>query len=95
MEELQQLIQDLSNRIQFLEEQIKTHAHNGVIGGQINIQETFGLLKTVTVAGELTNITALPAKTLHEQIFIDTTTATKKLYIFDAPGNVWRSVTIA
>jgi uncharacterized protein with ATP-grasp and redox domains len=92
--ELQQKIEELTQKISLLEEQLKTHNHNGFIGNQIDIRETFGLLRTITVAGELTNVTAQPAKIFHEQMFIDTTTATKKLYVFDAVGNTWYSVTI-
>ena len=101
MPELLEKIKNLENRlsvadswIQILEEQLKEHKHEGIVGRQIDLPDLFGLLRTVTVAADLTAITAQPAKNIYEQIFIDTTTATKKLYVFDAPGNVWRSVAI-
>ena len=82
-------------KISVLESQLKEHQHDGIIGAQINVRNIFDLLRTITDATELTNVTAQPAKNIYEQMFIDTSTATKKLYVFDATGNVWRSVTIA
>jgi hypothetical protein len=80
-------------------EQVKTNltlqSHNGIDGLSVNFNDLIGIIKTVTSASELTNILAGRAGTVRNQIFIDTTTATKKLYIYDAVGNVWRSCTIA
>lgn len=74
--------------------EIKEHSHNGLDSRQVNLSELFGLLRTITDATELTNVTAQPAKNIYEQIFIDTSTVNKKLYIFDSVGNVWYSVII-
>ena len=93
--EFQNQIDELKNKIADLEFQIKDHQHEGNIGREINLINIFDLLRTITDATELTNVTGQPATRLYEQMFIDTSTATKKLYIFDATGNVWRSVTIA
>lgn len=86
---------NLENRIAMLEQQMREHYHDGFLGRQISVLNLIDVLKTVTVAAELTNILASKPKSLVEQLFIDTTTATKKLYIYDAVGSVWRSVTIA
>lgn len=71
------------------------HAHNGVDAWQVDFNNLSGLIKTVTSSAELTNITSSKPSSVRDQIFIDTTTATKKLYVYDAAGNVWRSCTIA
>lgn len=86
---------DLTRRIELLETQMREHMHNGVMGAETSIKNIRDTIKTVTVAGELTKILAGKARKFNEQIFIDTTTATKKLYIYDTVGAVWRSVTIA
>ncbi len=85
----------MEERIAKLEQQMREHYHNGVVGRQIDIENTVGFIKTVTVATELTRILASTPRKFTEQILIDTTTATKKLYVYDTIGKVWRSTTIA
>jgi len=75
--------------------EVSQQTHNGVDGGLVDFRTLSGLIKTVTIAGELTNILASTPHTVTDQILIDTTTDTKKLYIYDAVGNAWRSCTIA
>lgn len=87
--------EELQRRIETLEQQMREHYHDGVLGRQINIQDTIGFIKTVTVVAELTSILASTPTRFTQQILIDTTTGTKKLYIYDIVGHVWRSVTIA
>lgn len=97
-QELTLLKQELENQKRAFEDfklQVQQQVHNGVDGSLVDFNDLIGLMKTVTVAGELTNILASKPSTIRDQILIDTTTATKKLYIYDAVGNVWRSVTIA
>lgn len=86
---------DLTRRVEMLERQMREHAHNGVVGAEIGIENIRSTLLTVTVAAQLTAILAGKPKKFKDQILIDTTTATKKLYIFDTVGGVWRSCTIA
>lgn len=93
--QIESQIEELKKQVEFLEQRLKSHYHDGLTEAQINVFQLFGLLRTITSAAELTNVIGQPAKTLYEQIFIDTSTATKKLYVFDANGNAWRSVTIA
>lgn len=85
---------DTEQRLDNLERQMKEHYHNGVVGRQIMLNDLFGSIKTVTVAGDLTAILAGKPKTISQQILIDTTTATKKLYVYDIVGATWYSVTI-
>lgn len=86
---------DFENRINVLEQKMREHYHNGIVGRQIDIRNVLFFIKTVTSATELTNILASTPRKFTEQILIDTTTATKKLYIYDSVGHVWRSVTIS
>lgn len=99
MEQEIQLLNDkvtaMELNIARMESDSRQQIHNGVDGGLVNFSNLSGLIKTVTVAGELTNILASVPKSVKDQILIDTTTATKKLYIYDNVGYVWRSVTIA
>jgi len=74
---------------------LQQHNHNGLNGGLVSFNDIDFTIKTVTVAGDLTNILASTPRRVSEQILIDTTTATKKLYIYDMVGKVWRSNTIA
>lgn len=82
-------------RLDKLEQEMREHYHNGVVGRLINFADLFGYIKTITVAAELTAILASKPTKIPEQILIDTTTATKRLYIYDLVGDVWRKVTIA
>lgn len=74
---------------------IALHRHDGNESQAIDIVNLFGMFKTITVAADLTNTLAATPRSIYEQLFIDTTTATKKLYIYDVPGATWRSCTIA
>lgn len=87
--------EDLTRRIELLERQMREHAHNGVVGAEIGLSNIRDTVLTVTVAAQLTAILAGKPRKFKDQILIDTTTATKKLYIFDTVGAVWRSVAIA
>ena len=78
--------------------EITKQTHNGYDGGIIDFNTLLGFFKTVTSSTELSQITDITQRVpsaVSEQIFIDTSTATKKLYIYDFIGKVWRSVTIA
>lgn len=86
---------DLTRRIEELERQMREHSHNGVVGAEIGLANLRDTLLTVTVAAQLTAILAGKPTKFRDQILIDTTTGTKKLYIFDTVGGVWRSCTIA
>lgn len=90
-------IEKLQKRIEQMESQLQIHSHNGWGGGLVSFNDLAFTIKTVDVATDLTNIIAAGAnpRKISEQIFIDTTTATKKLYIYDMVGKVWRSVAIA
>lgn len=88
-------ISNMEQRVQELERQMREHFHNGVEGQQIEFANLIGRIKTITVAADLTAILAQKPRDVSNQIIIDTTTATKKLYVYDATGDVWRSVTIA
>ena len=92
---LKQQIADNKREFDDLKNMMSQQIHNGVDGGLVDFNNLTGLIKTVTVAAELTNILANKPSIVRDQILIDTTTATKKLYIYDAVGNVWRSCTIA
>lgn len=92
---LKQQIADNKREFDEFKAMMSQQIHNGVDGGLIDFNNLTGLIKTTTVAAELTNILASRPTTIRDQILIDTTTATKKLYVYDAVGAVWRSVTIA
>lgn len=61
----------------------------------IDVTDIYGLLFTSSTALETANRVAGKPTALTDQLFIDTSTATKRLYIYDATGNVWYKVTIA
>lgn len=92
---LKQQIADNKREFDDFKNMMSQQIHNGVDGGLVDFNNLTGIIKTVTVAAELTNILASKPSIVRDQILIDTTTATKKLYIYDAVGNVWRSCTIA
>ena len=77
-----------------IDDAIMSHEHTGSLSKQIQLEDVIGLIQTVDVAADLTNKLAETPRVLYEQMFIDTTTATKKLYIYDVPGDTWYSVTI-
>jgi len=86
---------DELRRLEELETQMSEHYHNGVVGQQIDVASLIGKVRVVTLAADLTARLAAKPRNFPDQLLIDTTTATKKLYLYDATGNVWRSVTIA
>lgn len=92
---MEQEIQQLRDEVQQLKDLMTQQVHNGVDGGLVDFSYLTGSIKTITSATELTNVTAFKPTNVRDQILIDTTTATKKLYIYDAVGKVWRSCTIA
>lgn len=97
-QEIQQLRSELislTGKIDTLSQEVKQQTHNGTDGRQVDFNNLIGLIKTVTSSSELTNLLASKPSAVRDQILIDTTTATKKLYLYDAVGNVWRSCTIA
>lgn len=88
-------IESLTREVETLKQQFQDHQHFGISDHRVNLYDLLGTIKTITIATDLTNtLNATPTRLL-EQIFIDTTTATKKLYVYDMVGKVWRSVTIA
>ena len=60
----------------------------------VQLQDIFGMVRTIDDATDLANIVAETPQNFYEQLLIDTSTATKKLYIYDTVGSVWYSVTI-
>lgn len=92
---MEQEIQQLRDEVQQLKDLMTQQVHNGVDGGLVDFSYLTGTIKTITSATELTNVTAFKPTNVRDQILIDTTTATKKLYIYDTVGKVWRSCTIA
>lgn len=87
LDEIERSIDDLRNQIQ-------SHPHDGVLSQQIQLDDIAGLINTVTSATELSNRTAGKPQNFANQIFIDTSTATKRLYIYDTNGNTWYKTTI-
>ncbi len=85
----------MTQKLDVLSNELKQQTHNGTDGGQVDFNNLTGVIKTVISSAELTNLLASKPATVRDQILIDTTTATKKLYLYDAVGNVWRSCTIA
>lgn len=79
----------------YIDDQIKAHIHDGNLSQRIQVSNIIGIFQTVTDATVLTNILASTPSSFIDQIIIDTSTATKKLYVYDITGNVWRSCTIS
>lgn len=94
-QEIQQLRAELRAEIQQLRDMYAQQVHNGIDGGLVDFSYLTGSIKTITSAADLTNALAFKPTNVRDQILIDTTTGTKKLYIYDAVGKVWRSCTIA
>ena len=89
-------IETLSQRLTELEQAFSSHYHGGASTGQsVQFTNLIGSLTVVNVAGDLTKRLASFPRNIGDQIFIDITTSTKKLYVFDSIGNAWRSTTIA
>ena len=77
-----------------IDDAIMRHIHDGNLSQQIQLQDIFDMVRTVDSATDFANIVAETPTNLYEQLLIDTSTATKKLYIYDTIGGVWYSVTI-
>lgn len=88
-------IEALKERVAALEVQMREHYHNGESGQEIQLARIRGLFRTITTAGALTIVLASKPRRVIDQVLIDTSTATKKLYVFDTIGAVWRSCTIS
>lgn len=83
------------HRLEELERQMREHAHNGFYGTEVDLRNIRNMVQTVTVAADLTKILAGKPTRFIDQFLIDTSTGTKKLYVYDGVGAVWRSTTIA
>lgn len=95
MEDLKRQIDILTKKTEDLEDLIQSHTHDGVRSQQVQVDDLAGLVSTVTSSAELTNRTAGAPLNFNMQMFIYSNGGTNKLYIFDASGNTWYSVTIA
>jgi len=83
---------ELQKRIEVLEQQMREHYHNGVVGRQIDINDTSGTFRTVTSSTEsTTRLASTPFKPV-DQVFIDTSGTTKLLYFYDVPNRTWRKI---
>ena len=97
-EEINQLKEELASQKRDFEAfklQMSQQMHNGVDGHSIEFGSLIGTIRTITSSTELTNFLANKPTSVYNQLAIDTTTGTKKLYIYDIVGDVWRSTTIA
>lgn len=92
---MEEEIAQLREQIASLERRFHEHQHLGPDAPQIKNVNIVGTIKVVTVSANLTAILAGKPRTFFDQILIDTTTSTKKLYVYDSVGNAWRSCTIA
>lgn len=95
MEELQKQIQELKDRMDRLES--KPLQSEEVF---VDIENIRFPIQTISVAADLTAKLASKPNNFYEQIVIDCSTATKKLYIYEMdsstnpPTGTWRSCTI-
>lgn len=94
---LKQDVEQLKRELEETKRSLAQHNHLGSNGNRIDFFDLVGHIRTITVAGDLTNILASKPRTIYEQILIDNTTGTKKLYVYDmdSGGIGWKSVTIA
>lgn len=79
--------QDLENRIQRLEQQMRDHMHSGHNDTRINLRDIFGKFEVVSVApvGKPNDVEG--------QIKIYTNGATYRLYWYDIVADAWRYAT--
>lgn len=80
--------EELQRRIEVLETQMRDHAHNGFLGGQIYIRSIFGSFETVSVAP-----TTIP-RTTCDQFKIYVNGATLRFYMYDTVAGLWHYVTL-
>ena len=78
----------------YVDEKIREHIHDGNYSQRVELESLFGRIRTVDDGTDLTNILAQTPRDFYEQILIDTSTSTKKLYIYDVLGDTWYSTTI-
>ena len=88
MDNTQTQLNEALGRISTLEQQMREHAHNGFLGGQIYLRSLFGLFETVSAIP-----TTIP-KTTYDQIKIYVNGATLRLYVYDAVNDLWRYTTL-
>lgn len=79
---------------EYIDEKLRSQIHDGNFAQRVNLFDLFGMFSTITDATVLSNTLAIAPKNVYQQIFIDTSTATKKLYIYDTIGGTWYQVTI-
>lgn len=96
-EKLKRDVEELKSQVRNLTQELAEHNHNGIRGNRVDLFDLLGSIKTVNNATELTRVTAEKPRNVWEQIFIDTSTGTKKLYIYDmeSGGAGWKSTTIS
>lgn len=98
---LKQQIADNKRDFDDFKNMMSQQIHNGVDGGLVDFNNLSGLIRTVNVAADLTAILAGKPTIISEQIIIDVTTGTHKLYVYESMGTAippvgaWKSVTIA
>lgn len=74
---------------QYTDTKIQEHTHNGTDATSVDFDDIFGTIKTVDDATDLTNRLNETPNTISDQIFVDITTAAKRLYTYDYAGRVW------
>jgi len=60
----------------------------------VQLQDIFGNLKMIDNTDDLTNTLAAIPQNFYEQLFLDTTTTNKKLYIYDFIKSTWNKIKI-
>lgn len=84
---------EIIRRLDIAERTLREHYHNGIEGGEIQLERIQGLFRTIsTNAGVVTQRATKPRRVI-DQIFIDTTTP-KKLHIYDMIGANWYSTAL-
>lgn len=74
---------------------LDSHNHDGVMSEKINMFDVSGMFQTSITATETAQRLAASPVDVFQQVFIDTSTATKKLYIYNARAAAWLSCTIS
>jgi len=82
----------MTPEIQELRTQLEEHYHNGVVGKRIDLKDLTGHLKVITVAADLTARLAGKPRDFPDQVLLDTTTGTTKLYVYNATAGTWNSL---